>query len=386
MSFPTSQDLIRAAELETNLSDWTLDHTGTPFEGLQILVDDLHMHAGMHVTGEHRFYRALMEVLTSRLKYVEDRKRNPGWRDEVVSEPIFILGLPRSGTTFLHNLMGADPERRAPRLHELWGPSPRIEGDMARQLRVEYCRDRLSSLGMLDEDWLGVHPMGPDRAEECIFFWDLLLSSVTFMAWAEIPNYQQFVFSRDFRGIYREYRDYLKYMQFRTRNRGWVLKTPIHVRFLDEILDTFPDARFVHCHRDTAKIYPSIANMTTVLHSKFVDVPPHENAVAGDYDGTWQSALEFRQRPGMAERFVDIQFLDFRDDPIGTVRRIFEALGENFSRERETALEAWLKHDVSERAGQKHHQYSLADIGVTEADIDRKTGDYLAAFNVRLER
>ena len=257
---------------------------------------------------------------------------------------------------------------------------------MARQLRVEYCRDRLSSLGMLDEDWLGVHPMGPDRAEECIFFWDLLLSSVTFMAWAEIPNYQQFVFSRDFRGIYREYRDYLKYMQFRTRNRGWVLKTPIHVRFLDEILDTFPDARFVHCHRDTAKIYPSIANMTTVLHSKFVNVPPHENAVAGDYDGTWQSALEFRQRPGMAERFVDIQFLDFRDDPIGTVRRIFEALGENFSRERETALEAWLKHDVSERAGQKHHQYSLADIGVTEADIDRKTGDYLAAFNVRLER
>ena len=112
MTFPTSQDLIRAAELETSLSDWTLDHTGTPFEGLQILVDDLHMHAGMHVTGEHRFYRALMEVLTSRLKYVADRKRNPGWRDEVVSEPIFILGLPRSGTTFLHNLMGADPERR----------------------------------------------------------------------------------------------------------------------------------------------------------------------------------------------------------------------------------------------------------------------------------
>ena len=386
MALPTAQELIQTAEGETGLSDWTLDHTGTPFEALAILLSDLQAHAGMHALGEQRFYRALMEVLTSRLKYIADRKRNTGWRDEVVAEPIFILGLPRSGTTFLHNLMGSDPASRAPRLYELCYPSPLPTDSMARQLRIEYCRDRLAYTGMLDEDWLGVHPMGPDRAEECIFFWDLLLTSVTFPAQAEIPNYAEYVFRQDFRAIYREYRDFLKYLQQKAESRRWILKTPIHVRFLEEIIETFPDARFVHCHRDTAKIYPSIANMAAVLHSKFADVPPNESAVAGDYDGTWESALEFRRRPGMAERFVDIHFLDFRDDPIGTVRSIHERLGLPFSRDRANAMSAWLEKDKQQRAAQTHHQYSLADIGLTERDIDEKTGDYLAAFNVKLER
>ncbi len=386
MSLPTASELIKAAELETGYTDWTLDHTGTPFEALEILVGDLNTHAGMHPQGEHRFYRALMDVLTARLKYVADRKRHPGWRDEVIDEPIFILGLPRSGTTFLHNLMGADPSCRAPRLFELWYPSPRPTDAMARQVRIEHCRDRLAYTGMLEEDWLGVHPMGPDRAEECVFFWDLLLTSVTYPAMAEMPNYQNHVFGLDFRPIYREYRDYLKYMQHRSEARRWVLKTPIHVRFLEEIIDTFPDARFVHCHRDTAKIYPSIANMTAVLHSKYCDVPPNENAVSGDYDGTWQTALEFRSRPGMAERFVDIHFLDFRDDPVGTVQSIHERLGLPFAPDRAAAMQGWLQQDKQERAGQSHHQYSLADIGLTERDIDEKTGDYLAAFAVKLER
>ena len=123
-----------------------------------------------------------------------------------------------------------------------------------------------------------------------------------------------------------------------------------------------------------------------MLHSKFADVPPGSETVVGDYAGTWKDALEFRKRPGMAERFVDIKFLTFRADPIGTVHSIYDRLGLPFSDDRAAAMDAWLQADKKERAAQKHHEYSLADIGMTEADIDAQTGDYLAAFDVPLER
>jgi len=385
-SIPSAQELMRAAELETGLDDWSLDHVGSPLEGLKILVDDLNAQSGLHERGRLRFYRMLMELLASRLKYVADRKRLPGWRDEKIEAPIFILGLPRSGTTFLHNLMGSDPANRTLRYFEMNLPSPRADEPLARATRVEYCQERLGARGQLDDDWLAVHPMGSDRAEECIFFWELLLISVTFPAMVEVPNYQDYIYRQDFHAIYREQRDFLKYMQHKTAQRRWVLKTPIHVRFLSEIIDTFPDAMFVHAHRDTAKIYPSIANMAAVLHSKFADVPPGSETVVGDYAGTWKDALEFRKRPGMAERFVDIKFLTFRADPIGTVHSIYDRLGLPFSDDRAAAMDAWLQADKKERAAQKHHEYSLADIGMTEADIDAQTGDYLAAFDVPLER
>ena len=386
MSIPSVQELMRTAEMETSLSDWTLDHVGTPEEALDIMVGDLNRHAGLHSKGEARFYRLLIETLIARLKYVADRKRHPQWRDEVINAPIFILGMPRAGTTFLHNLMGSDPESRTLRLFELHCPAPQPSDTFTRELKVKYCQEFLADLGLLDEDWLGVHPMGADRAEECLFFWELLFLSMNFPPRAEMPNYQEFLYRQDFKSIYLEHRDFLRYMQHRGPKGRWILKSPIHVRFLDEILDVFPDASFVHCHRDTAKIYPSVASLAEILHSKFANVRPASRTVIGDYDGSWQNAIKFRQKPGMAGRFVDIHFSDFRADPIGTVAIIYKRLGLSFSTQRAAKMSGWLEADNVERASQKHHQYSLADIGMSEAEIDRLTGDYLRAFDIALER
>lgn len=386
LQLPGVETLLRGAELETAHSDWRTDHTGEPFEALSILLEDLNNAASLNAIGIRRMYRRLHESLCARLKYIADRKRYPGIAAERIEAPIFILGLPRSGTTFLHNLLGSDPANRAPRLFEMLFPAPKSSQPLAAQLREQLCRESLTDLGFMDEDWLGVHPMGAERAEECIFIWELSLLSVTYPALAEVPNYQAHVFSRDFLAIYREQRDFLKYLQHGAQRRRWILKTPIHVRFLEQILQVFPDACFVHCHRDTAKVYPSIANMAAVLHSKYADIPPGEGAVVGDYDGTWADALEFRRRPGMAERFVDVKFLEFQADPIGTVGRIYAALGIDFPEGRRAAMAGWLAEDSRARSNRRHHQYTLADVGLTVAEIDRMTGDYLKAFDVPLER
>ena len=384
--FPSAEALVRGAELETGHTDWETEFTGSPFEALQVLVSDLHDHANLSEHGARRMYRKLHETLCSRLNYIADLKRYPEIKDEKIENPIFILGMPRSGTTFLHNLLAADPANRAPRLFEMQSPAPKNPEPLARGLREQRCRESLAYQGLLDDDWLGVHPMGAERAEECPFIWELSLVSVNYPGFVNVPNYQNYLYAQNFTNLYREERTFLQYLQHREGRPRWVLKTPIHIRFLPQIVEVFPDAKFIHCHRDTTKIYPSIANMVAILHSKFGATPPASRAVASDYDGTWADALAFRAKPGMAERFVDVNFVEFQADPLTTVDRIFRGLGMTIDPQGVRAMAAWLEEDRKRRASRSHHQYSLADAGLTVADVDRMTGDYLKAFNVPLER
>jgi hypothetical protein len=386
MQIPSAQELMRAAELETGLSDWQTEFTGTPAEALEILVCDLNTTAQLHELGARRVYRRLHETLCSRLRYVADRKLYPQCSREEIDGPIFILGLPRAGTTFLHNLLGADPANRSPRSFEMQYPSPKIADSFARDLRIQRCHESFSFAGLMDDDWQAVHPMGAARADECGFIWELSLLSMNYAAIAEAPNYEAYFYAYDFRKIYREERAFLQYLQHREEASRWILKTPIHVRFLDEIVDVFPTATFVHCHRDTAKIYPSLAHLVSVLRSKHSDFPPAAGAVARDYDGTWQDALTFRQRPAMAERFVDLNFVDFQADPIAAIGDIYRRLNFELTPERQAALEVWLEADRAAHTKRPRHHYRLEDAGLTFDELDQKTGDYLRAFNVPLER
>ena len=385
-TIPSPQELIRAAELETGLSDWSTEFTGDPFGSLEILVQDLNTTAQLHELGIRRMHRRLHETLCSRLKYIADRKRYPQIAHEKLEAPIFILGLPRSGTTFLHNLLGADPANRAPRSFEMHFPAPKTTLPLARELRARICHESFAFQGLLDDDWQAVHPMGAARAEECTFIWELALLSVNYTAMAEVPNYEAHLYARDFRSIYREERAFLQYLQHCEGRPRWILKTPIHVRFLQEILEVFPNATFVHCHRDTARIYPSIAHLTTVLRSKTADLAPGHNTVIKDYDGTWAQALEFRRRPGMASRFVDIDFVGFQADPLGTVESIYQRLDIPLTSARKAALQAWLANDRAAYKKRPQHRYTLEDAGLTLAELDRATGEYLHTFNVTLER
>jgi len=386
MKIPSARALMDGAELETGFSDWLTEHLGSPAEALEILVHDLNAKAQLHELGAQRVYRRLHETLCARLRYIADRKLYPEVSGETIDAPIFILGLPRSGTTFLHNLLAADPDNRAPRSFEMQFPAPKTDEPFARDLRIQRCHESFCFAGLMDDDWQAVHPMGAARADECGFIWELSLLSMNYAAIAELPNYEAYFYASDFRKIYREQRAFLQYLQHRGTPSRWILKTPIHIRFLEEIVDVFPDARFVHCHRDTAKIYPSLGHLVSVLRAKFAGLRPGNDSVVRDYDGTWQHALDFRQRTGMADRFVDLNFVDLQADPVGAVETIYRRLNIDLTPERRLVLDAWLKGDRADHARRPRHDYSLEDAGVSEQELDDKTGDYLRAFKVPLER
>ena len=193
MSSLDDQSMIAEAERATGLNDWGGDDFREP---LRVLVDALNDEAQLHEQGERIAQRHLHDVLCGRLKMAADRTRLPGIAAEKIIAPVFVIGLPRSGTTFLHNLLTQDPANRSPATWEIMFPSPPPEQEMWRDdPRIEQCQRKLQEIGFLDEGLQAIHPFGARRPEECNFIWEYTLRTVNYMAWWNVPSYTKLLLS-----------------------------------------------------------------------------------------------------------------------------------------------------------------------------------------------
>ncbi|HSV57279.1 MAG TPA: sulfotransferase [Variovorax sp.] len=384
-TFLDASALLREAQQSTGLSDWGSDQLP---QVLALLVDALNQEAALHERGAQAARARLLDVMCSRLKLVEDRKRYPGIATEAIVKPIFVMGLPRAGTTFLHNLLSQDPGNRSPQTWEIMFPSPPPEpGSYAADPRIAQCDAALRAQGFMERELQGIHPFGAERPEECNFMWELSLQSVNFMAFWNVPSYTAQLMKIDFRAIYREHRQMLQHLQHRFRRDRWVLKTPAHNLWLNELLSVYPDACLIQCHRDPAKIIASLASNFVALRKTFSDA-----RLSGDFGMLEAQArgmrniAAIRAQPEFKDRFVDAHYLDVQADPMGMVRRIYAHFGLPLAPEREAAMKAWLARDVSAHAAGHRHSYALADYGLDYARVDAVLGDYIRDCHVQLER
>ena len=252
------RQMIADAERATGLSDWGGDDFREP---LRVLVAALVGEAQLHEQGARIAQRHLHDVLCGRLKMADDRERFPGIAAEAITKPVFVIGLPRSGTTFLHNLLTQDPHSRSPLTWEIMFPSPPPERETyLDDPRIAQCQAKLLDIGFLDEGLQAIHPFGARRPEECNFIWESTLRTVNYMAWWNVPSYTKMLYAGDMRPVYEAHKRFLQHLQHRHAGERWVLKTPAHMAWLDTLLAVYPDACLVQCHRDPAKIIPSLAN------------------------------------------------------------------------------------------------------------------------------
>jgi hypothetical protein len=380
-----AESMLRAAERATGLSDWGGDVFRQPFE---VLIHDLNTTAQLNKLGARRAYRRLFDNLCSRLRVVADRKRFPGIAAERITQPIFVLGLPRAGTTFFHNLLSADPVNRAPLTWEIMYPSPPPEeASYAVDPRIAQAREAMEFEGFMQSELQAIHPFDALRPEECNFIWEQSFATVNYAAWWDVPNYRELIYSMDFRPVYEEHRQVLQHLQHRFRRDHWVLKTPAHMAWLGQLLQVYPDACLVQCHRDPAKVLPSLSNNLKVWRKTFSDVVP-----AGSFGmlelqaAGLKNVAEFRTQPQYRDHFFDAHYLDVQADPIGVLKRAYAHFGIAFDGARETAIRAWMQHDREQHAKGAKHSYKMDDFGLDTAQIDRVMGDYIRTFNVQLER
>jgi hypothetical protein len=374
--------------LETEARQRTgLDDFGDPIyrEGLDVLCGAL---AGTELTelGRMVWHGRLLGHLVTRLRVVDWIARHPATLALAVPAPIFVVGLPRTGTTALSHLLAQDPETRSLRVWESAQPVPppekRHEHD---DPRIAEAEKGLAAMHQFAPELAAMHE---DTATDSTENHDVLgmsFRTLHFDGMAWIPRYVEWWLSCDMLPAYRSMKTVLQLLQSRCGPTRWHLKSPPDSLFLDAVLAVFPDARFVMTHRDPASVLGSVCSIIHAMQS--LTGKAGERSAIGRLElDIWVEAmrrlLAVRARIGEA-RFADVHFHELVADPVGVIGRAYERIGVPFTAEAERRIAAHAAAHPRGRRGE--HRYRLEDWGLERAGVHAAFGFYTERCGVKAE-
>jgi hypothetical protein len=375
------------ALLEAAASAAGLDDFGDPAfrEPLDVLTRSLRTESGLSPAGTVASHTQLVKFLVNRLRLVDLLRRHPEIHDVPVPGPIVIAGLPRTGTTHLHNVLAADPALRALPYWEAVEPFP-APGD-TREDRMARTEAPLEVLNGVMPHFARMHEMTVDHAHEEIHLLALDLSTMLFETLGWVPSYRDWYRTTDQAPAYRTLRTCLQALTWLDAQSGlpprrWVLKSPQHLEQFGPLVAAFPDATFVVTHRDPVAVTASMVTMVTYSARMHVERP--DPAAYGAY---WSARLGDmldacrRDRELLpAERSVDVRFDDLMADELGTVERIYRLAGQPFDDAARAATAGYLADHQRDRHGKVI--YDLADFGLDPREVADRFRMYRERFGV----
>jgi hypothetical protein len=374
-------DLIQTATRRCGLDDFG---GGDFLEGLSRLLDSCQREAQLNLIGRIVLRADLTRALCSRLFMQRDRKTYPSIGQQEIREPLFIVGLPRSGTTLLHTLLAVDPEHRVPLTWEVMTPSPPTRDNEKR--RIQRAISSCNCFNWLAPTFRHVHPVSAELPQECVSLMAPTFMSDQFDAMYYVPSYRAWYFCQDLRPAYEYHRRFLQHLQVRRDARRWVLKAPTHMFALPTLLAVYPDALFVQTHRAPLDAMASVSSLITILRRVFSDgVDPH--TVCHEAIDYWSKTLDrfLQERDRLAEqRICDVNHVELCRDPLAAVRRIYEYFGWSFSHNVEQRMRRALASQPQERYGL--HRYDLSQFGVQEAESAARFAAYCDRFGLAARR
>jgi hypothetical protein len=322
-------------------------------------------------------------LLSSRLRVEDTYRRHPEIDAEEVEGPVFVIGLPRTGTTALSQLVAADPQFRSLRMWESSDPCPPPES------ATEHTDPRISQaeagLAMMYQTFPLMASMMHQEATTATECQDLLgmsFRTVHFDGFGRVPSYLAWVTDCDMSATYRYHRRVLRLLQWHCPPRLWHLKTPVHMFALDDLLAAYPNARFLWSHRDPAKVLWSVCSLIHYTRSWSSDRDDSVELGAEQLNHWWNAverAMEFRARMG-DDRFADVSFGDLQTDPSEALAGALERIGIPFDHRSRDSVEAWA--GSHEPGAHGTHTYELADFGLSPDQIRDRFAPYYAAFDI----
>jgi hypothetical protein len=374
-------ELLTTASAQTGLDDFG----DIPFlEPLDVLVESLNREANLTADGEQTAAGTLVALLVKRLRMVDDRKRFPAIADEVISAPVFIVGLPRTGSTHLHALMGNIEGVRTPMFWEMSLPSPPPErATFTTDPRIAQIQ---AGIDQMPPELLARHSFGAQRPEQCNLLNDWSFIHQALLASYEIPTYKDWLFNCDYRPAFETHRRTLQHLQWRNPGR-WVLKYPKHLMALDALLETYPDAKLVWTHRDPAVVVPSVASFTGFMRA--THDPQYDSKRFGRQ---WAVLEELVLHRGMAtrdrmadaeKRISDLHYNDLMRDQVGSVAAICDRFDIAFTDGSRNAVQAFIDDHPKDKHGA--HRYTPEQYGLEANRLRERFGWYMERFNVAIE-
>ena len=350
-------------------------------EGLDQLVASIQADARLNPFGKFAFKTLLQRMADVRFKVERAIAEQPEILDEPITEPLFIIGMPRSGTTILQALLNQDAAHRSPLCWECLLPHPAPTPESYRSNnRIDTIRTEFEQLFKLVPDFRRKHYMEVDSPQECIGVMALNFTSFQFMAQAYLASYREwFLEQADQAGNFRWHRRFLQFLQSGgVRTSRWLLKSPVHLMRLKALFEVYPDARIIMTHRHPAYIVPSAASLissTRSLYSNHEAVERSGREQLRLWARYFDRFLEDRRQLNREDQIVDVLFDDFVDDQMAVVRRIYGRFGWRLDGGSAGRMEAFLRREQKDKHGK--HDYSLEMIGVQGAEVEAHYRNYL---------
>jgi Sulfotransferase family len=374
-----------ADELEDGARAATgLDNFGSPYyrEGLERTVDALNNEADLNELGRVMQHATISNALIQRLKIGDTYRQHPAIVDEVIDGPVVVLGLPRTGTTALSQLVAADPQFRSLRTWESQAPTPPPEADTQHtDPRIAQAAEGIAMIDTMFPDFKTMYGGEPEAATECQDLMGMSFRTFHFDGVVRVPGYVEWLLQCDMRETYTFHKEVLKLLQWHCKPSLWHLRTPVHMFALDAFVEAYPNAKFLWSHRDPAKVLGSVCSLIAYIRSWGSDrKDPKElgaEQLAWWVEGT-RRAMDFRTKFG-DDRFVDVSFADLQTDAVDTLARSYEQLGLTFTDSARATVQEWADgHKPGQRG---RHSYELTDYGLTPELVREAFRDYLAIYD-----
>ncbi len=378
--------LGRAVEATGGLTD-----AGDPSwrEGLAALLGSLDADARLNAIGDAAAEQTVVGHLGNRLRITDWHNRHPGLADEPVVAPVFLIGLPRTGTTALSHLLSADAANRSLLAWEAGEsvPPPTAAGYVD-DPRFVAAREAPNMLELINPDFKAIHFDPPDMPIECAVVLAQHFTSLIYPTIYNVEGYREWLFEADHEPAYRYHRQMLQILQSEYGGR-WQLKSPIHLVDPWSLDAVYPDARYVLTHRDPVQVTASVISLVRSLTGTFTDHDFTDYIVA-----TWPELIAtllerqtaFRDdltADGRGDAFVDVAYADLVADPLGTMASIYDGLGWSLS---PGAIAAMERHTSTHTQGAHgRHAYSLADVGLEPEPLAERFAAYTSRYDNYLE-
>jgi LPS sulfotransferase NodH len=364
-----------------------LDDFGEPsiFPALSILVESLETEADLHPVGRFLARVHIRTLLEMRLRLVDAWKRSSPLDSQPIQRPIFITGMPRSGSTFLHELLAQDPANRAPRFWEVMFPLPAPEpGDRGAAGRIWKAEMNLWWFRRLAPLADSVYPMRAHTPHECVAIHSYTLISQEFFSIFHVPGYAAWLNTVSMLPTYAWQKCFLQLLQQRWPEKQWVLKSPDHVRGLEDLWRTFPDAVILQTHRNPLEVLTSAVQLTRVLRKIFGRVQSQSEMSAREAEALAESMekiTRFRDaHPELNGRFIDVQYRELTADPLATVRRLYDRLGIQFHETTAERIRALVSSRKPYRG--RRSRPALSELGFDALAEARRFSRYCARFGI----
>lgn len=373
-------ELIESAVSGTGLEDF--GEVGYR-EGLEMLVEALTAEGRLNEMGEQILGLRLRTLLANRLRIEDTYSRFPRIDDEQIEGPVVILGLPRTGTTALSQLVASDPQIRSLRLWESTDPVPPPEADSQEvDERIPRTQRGLDAMYEAFPKMASLYYQTATGPTECQDLLGMEFRTAHFDGMALVPSYTRWVTECDMAPAYEYHKRTLRLLQWHCPPRLWHLKTPVHMLSLGELVDCYPGSRFLWTHRDPAQVLGSVCSLVSYTRS-WVGDPGDPAELGVQQVELWSEAIRramaFRDRVG-DERFADVAFEDLNADALSTVERAYGRIGLELSAEAGRRMQMWAAANA--RGSHGSHEFSLEDFGLHADEVHERFGEYMQHFDV----